>query len=154
MQLITYEEAASMLNISVDTLRQALKPGRDVLTKVRGKGRAVFLVREQVRLFVGVNPKTGHKKRLSFEALTPQEKQDWQRCAEAANTSTSQDVEAIESIVDQRVSKQIEPLINAFSTFIEQWQQNNKKEREVPKGTNPTRERVLTSQRVPQQMRV
>lgn len=87
MQLITYDEAIKILSISSGTLKHAINERR-VLTKAGRNGRNMLLIKEQVMLFTGVNPNTGNKKRLSFEALTPAEKQQWHELAAMMDNGT------------------------------------------------------------------
>lgn len=109
MELISYDEAARILDVEMDTLKQAvLRP--NVLTRVPFKGRRVLLIKEQVMLFTGLNSRTGHKKRLSPAALTPAEKQAWQRYASEATqgqvTSPAPfDEEAIRRVARQEASE-------------------------------------------------
>lgn len=131
MRLIFYEDAAYLLSIEVDTLKHAIKRG--VLTRAGRQGRKMCLFEDQVRLFVGVNPRTGHKKRLSFEALTPDEKHQWDELSALAripNTEQETSIEQLEEIIDQRVTTQLEPLRKALEGMFN----SPPKREEVPQG--------------------
>jgi excisionase family DNA binding protein len=75
MELISYEEAAKILGVSVSTVFSAASR-RGVLTRVARTGRNVRLIKDQVLLFV---PSTGKRKRLSLETLSDEERREWQR---------------------------------------------------------------------------
>lgn len=113
MELISYAEAAQLLDISVGTLKEALKPQRNILTKVR-RANSPLLVKEQVMLFAGINPRTGNKKRLSLRALTPNERELWQQYADRAQAMMHPvpivDEEIIQRVADERLSEKTEEI--------------------------------------------
>lgn len=79
MTLIFYEEAAEMLGVTIGTLKEALKPRRKAFTRVPRMGLKGQLIKEQVLLYKGINPRTGKKKRLTLESLTPEERELWHK---------------------------------------------------------------------------
>jgi hypothetical protein len=85
MNLVTFRQAANILGVSVDAIYQAVEPGREVLTKAGRQGTNGLLLEEQVRLFQGINPKTGRKKRLSLNALSEKELALWKTYASQAS---------------------------------------------------------------------
>lgn len=118
MELIFYPEAAALLGVKINTINQAIERG--ILTRAGRQGRKMCLVREQVMLFTGVNHRTGNKKRLSLEALTPEEKRLWQQYdrlgANQANTENPprQDIRAI---VHQELNQELAPLFKEMATL-------------------------------------
>lgn len=111
MELIFYDKTAEILDISVGTLKEALKPNRNVLTRAGRRGVKGLLIKEQVMLFAGVNPRTGNKKRLSFEALTPEELALWHQYANEFNSAQSTALRAtpeIEHLVQETVREELE----------------------------------------------
>lgn len=113
MELMTYNDAAALLDVSIGTLKQAISE-RGVLTRAGRAGRNMLLIRKQVMLFAGANPRTGNKKRLSFEALSPSELEEWHRLARLAiagqETTQNIPVDQIEEIIDQRVDERMQPV--------------------------------------------
>lgn len=109
MKLIFYDEAAKILEVSVDTLAHAVSRGE--LTKAGLQGNRRQLIEEQVILFTGINPRTGNKKRISLAALSPAERQAWQHYADEASkgytvTAPVVDEEAIREMVRHELSRQ------------------------------------------------
>ena len=125
MNLITYADAADILGVSVSTIKQALEPGREVLTKAGRRGNAGLLIEEQVRLFEGINPRTGKKKRLSLNALSSHEKQKW---TELASMVDQREVyaDSLDEVINEKVSSQIESLLKALNTTVTNWKENQK----------------------------
>jgi excisionase family DNA binding protein len=111
MELINYEDAAKLLGVSQGTLVQAVIRGELTKAGIR-QGNRCLLMKEQVLLFAGINPRTGHKKRISRNALTNQEREMWNRYAKTAERITAQpqdtpvvvDEATVQHIVDERVN--------------------------------------------------
>lgn len=80
MELIFYDEAARLLDVSIGSLAHAVSRGE--LTKAGLLGTKQRLIKEQVMLFRGTNPRTGGKKRISYNSLTSQEQAIWNRYAD------------------------------------------------------------------------
>jgi predicted site-specific integrase-resolvase len=99
MQLILYKEAASLLGVSVGTLKHAVSRGE--LTKAGLLGNRQQLIKEQVMLFVGTN---GKKKDMSYNLLSSEEKALWHKYADSLNTANSTSHADIERIVDEKLS--------------------------------------------------
>lgn len=145
MEPIYYKEAAALLGISEDTLRHAVS--REVLSKLPRQGQKQRLIKEQVMLFVS----NGSKKRLSLDALTPEENRRWKEYARSANTTSQAGPqvaqrEDIRAIVQEEVTEQTEQLEEAFAAFLLQMgmqfrelrhslkETSNRQNREVPQG--------------------
>lgn len=78
MEKVTYKEASDKLEVSIDTLQQAI--GRGVFTKILAPEKVKHLHRKQVELFI-------NKPRLSLHALTPEERKLWEEYREEATQS-------------------------------------------------------------------
>ncbi len=87
MEPIFYDKAAEILGVTVGTLAHAVSRGE--LTRAGMQGSKQRLIKEQVLLFTGINPRTGHKKRISYDALSEKEQALWHRYANELNSSTS-----------------------------------------------------------------
>ena len=83
MRLIFYQEATKILGVSYQTLLQAVSRGE--LTRAGVCEGKQQLIGEQVRLFVGNNPRTGKRKQLSYNKLSEEDKVKWNTYAEQAN---------------------------------------------------------------------
>jgi hypothetical protein len=129
MKLISYTEAAQILGIKLDTLYQAVEPSRGVLTKAGRRGSNGLLCEEQVRLFLGDNPRTGRKKRLSLNALTIEERALWQKYANEASKLAQEtqqqgtlDINLIDARIEQKIqqsrSQETIDVLNAITSFI------------------------------------
>lgn len=77
MELIYYDKAAEILGVTIGTLAHAVSRGE--LTRVGMEGTRQRLIKEQVMLFTGINPRTGNKKRISYDALSEGEQTQWHR---------------------------------------------------------------------------
>jgi hypothetical protein len=109
MKTITYIEAANILDISVQTLKQALEPQRSALTRAGRRGNSGLLIEEQVRLFVGINPRTGKRKRLSLNALSSDEQTLWHRyAAEAMQQTTLQATPEVRHFIRELLKEELE----------------------------------------------
>lgn len=122
MNLIFYDEAAKILGFSEDAVRHAAVRGD--LTRVGTEGNRQRLIREQVMLFSGINPRTGKKKRISYNALTESEKALWQKYAnEYARAgqlaAASLDEETVRRMVDEGIQKSFVDMVDAITTLIE-----------------------------------
>lgn len=115
MKLITYAEAAGILNVSVQTLKQALEPDRNALTKAGRRGTNGLLIEEQVRLFMGNNQRTGKKKRLSLLALSPEEQVKWKRYAQEARQVQSPDAVTVSDVIARQLAPMLAPIQEAVS---------------------------------------
>lgn len=129
MELMFYEDAAKALGVSVGTLAHAVSRGE--LTRAGIQGNRRQLIKEQVLLFTGINPRTGHKKRISYNALSTEEQALWQRYADEATHAPGTpalaiDKETVNNIVDESVQKNFIVLMEAISTLLKG---------EVPQGT-------------------
>lgn len=122
MELIFYSQAAQLLGVKVDTLRHAVSRG--ALTRGPRKGHSQSLIKEQVMLYVGLNPRTGHKKQLALDTLSPAEQEQWKRyAAHAATWSTSPVTpqrEEIKALVQAEVAQREEQLGETFASFLMQ----------------------------------
>lgn len=111
MTLITYIEAARILGVPVDTFYQALEPKRNVFIKAGRRGQNGLVIEEQVRLFLGNNPRTGRRKRLSLDALTIEEKKLWHRYASEYASNQNADAPVfpdIRQIVAEQVKQEFD----------------------------------------------
>lgn len=106
MKLIFYDEASEILGVSQDVLRQATARGD--LTRAGTEGNRQRLIKEQVMLFVGTNPRTGHKKRISRNSLSTQEQALWNHyAAEVGRPVTSAvNEDALRELVRQELLQQ------------------------------------------------
>ncbi len=107
MELIFYDKAVEILGVSIDTLKHAVMRGD--LTTAGTQGNRQRLIREQVMLFYGINPRTGNKKRISYNSLSEQEQALWNRYAREAQhiplSVTPVDEEAIRRVVSQQAGE-------------------------------------------------
>ena len=76
---VTYEEAAMQLDVSKETIKQAIV--RKVLTPLPKEGRLRYLMRGQVELFRG--------KRLSLSSLRGDDRKLWEKYREHATDTSS-----------------------------------------------------------------
>jgi excisionase family DNA binding protein len=111
MELIFYDEAAKILAVSIDTLKQAVSRGE--LTRAGMQGNRQRLIKEQVNIFTGVNPRTGRKKRLSRDALTEYERALWHRYEQETLTPSMParaivDEETIRRVAHEAAREEIE----------------------------------------------
>jgi hypothetical protein len=131
MNLIFYNEAAKMLDVSIDTIKHAVLRGD--LTTAGTQGNRQRLIREQVLLFSGVNPRTGNKKRISYNALSTQEQDLWIRYTDEVTRPASPDridEDTIKRVVSQQTSEivieALSPLAQAFMDAINKMNAINK----------------------------
>lgn len=119
MTPILYQDAAADLNISEDALRHGITRG--VLTRLPRQGKYRHLIKEQVMLFKG--------KRLSYSALSVNEKIEWEYWNGVADDPGAQhiSIEDLDTIVDQRVNQRLDerltPIMEALIPVVTQWQQ-------------------------------
>lgn len=106
MELIFYDKAAKILEVTDSTLAHAVSRGE--LTRAGMQGNRRLLIEEQVMLFTGVNPRTGRKKRISYEGLSEQEKALWNHYACAVNSgSNAPSTLDIEKLIDQKIKEEL-----------------------------------------------
>lgn len=106
MELIFYDKAAEILGVTVGTLAHAVSRGE--LTRAGMQGSKQRLIKEQVTLFAGINPRTGHKKRISYDALSEQEKALWHRYANEMNSaSTTPAPPDLEKLIDEKIREEL-----------------------------------------------
>lgn len=106
MQPVFYDEAAEILGVSLDTLTHAVARGE--LTRAGMQGNRRRLIKEQVLLFAGVNPRTGHKKRISYDSLSQDEQALWHRYAhEVNNIAPQQTTTDIEKLVSEKIREEL-----------------------------------------------
>jgi hypothetical protein len=128
MRKIFYQAAATILGVKLDTIQQAIERG--VLTKAGRQGRHALLIEEQVLLFSGINPHTGNKKRLSFEALTPEERIAWQRYADEVDIAGSKPViPDLEKLVHEKVRQEL--AIQSLQLITDQKREADRRSREL-----------------------
>jgi excisionase family DNA binding protein len=120
MKLIFYDEAAKILGVSVQTLAQAVSRGE--ITRAGMQGNKQRFIREQVMLFDGVNPRTGNKKRISYNSLSEQEQALWNRYASEAQhpalSVTPVDDEAIRRVVSQQADTMRESIQSEIASSL------------------------------------
>lgn len=160
MELIFYDEAASLLGVKVNTINQAIERG--ILTRAGRNGRNMLLIKEQVMLFTGINQRTGNKKRLSLLALSKGEYSQWQNYQKQGLQTFKEQAtkrqmysppapqrEEIKAIVQAEVDQREEQLGEAFASFLMQMGvlfktevmprvKNEAQKSEVPQGINFT----------------
>jgi hypothetical protein len=104
--LIFYDEAAKILDYSEDAVRHAAVRGD--LTRAGTQGNRQRVIKEQVMLFTGVNPRTGKKKWIRYDALDEQGQALWNRYASEAQhpalSVSPVDEEAIRRVVSQQTT--------------------------------------------------
>lgn len=106
MELMFYDEAARLLGVTVDTLAHAVSRGE--LTRAGIQGNRRQLIKEQVMLFTGVNPRTGRKKRISYNGLSEQEQSLWHSYANELNTVNSTlTTPNIEQFIEEKIKEEI-----------------------------------------------
>ncbi|SRR5579885_1195483 len=106
MELIFYDETARLLGVSVDTVKHAVSRGE--LTTAGTLGNRQRLIKEQVMLFAGVNPRTGHKKRISYNALSADEQRQWHHYAnELDRVGSALATPDIEQIISEKVREEL-----------------------------------------------
>jgi len=91
------------LGTSEGVLRHAVSRGD--LTPAGTKGNRQRLIKEQLMLFSGRNPRTGGKKRISYGALSQQEQALWDRYAQEVERTPA--TPALETLISQKVQEEL-----------------------------------------------
>jgi len=116
MKLIYYDEAAKILGVSIDVLRQAAARGD--LTRAGTEGNRQRLIKEQIMLFIGTNPRTGRKRRISCNALSMEEKALWNRYAEELHNPIVTTSTVNEEMVRRAISEETSTIADAVKEEI------------------------------------
>ena len=126
MNQITYKQACELLDVSIDTIKHAVKDGK--LTRCADNLKRAVLLQEQVELFKG--------KRISERSLSLEERELWKqykRIAEsslpleefsnASKASLTLD-KIIAAEVEKVANKHMEPFFQGLGTVIAEFVTN------------------------------
>ena len=112
MDFITIEQTAALLNVVVTSVRSAIVRG--ALTRAGHQGRNVLLIKQQVLLFSGNNPRTGHQKRMSLEALNANELEQWHMLEKASKIADTPRLIDVDAIIETKVSEHVNEKLRTF----------------------------------------